>query len=89
MKDLNELIQSEKPSILNDQEFDEIAEIYIDGCYSGGRKGQAYMNALREIRPDIYEEVKTCDFRDCFYIDANITNLINYLNGREWKKKVN
>jgi hypothetical protein len=85
MKDLNELIQGEKPAILNATEFEGFIEIYVDTCYSGARVGQAYMHALSQIRPDIYEEVKMCDFRDCFYIDANITNLINYLNGRPWK----
>jgi hypothetical protein len=89
MKDLNELIQSEKPSILNDQEFELFIEIYVDGCYSGGRKGQAYMYALEQVRPEIHMDIVGCPLRDCFDDDANITNLINYLNGREWKKKVN
>jgi hypothetical protein len=87
MKDLNELIQNEKPNILNDDEFDIFVEIYVDSCYSGGRKGQAYMYALEQVRPDIFNKVKACTFRDCFYDDANIINLINYLNGKTWQIK--
>jgi len=89
MKDLNDLIQKNKPSILNDQEFELFIEIYVDTCYSGGRKGQSYMYALSQIRPDIYEEVTSCDFRDCFYSDTKILNLINYLNGRPWQTTIN
>ena len=85
MQDLNELVQGQRPSLLNDQEFELFIEIYVDACYSGSRKGQAYMNALSQIRPDLYEEVTRCDFRDCFYVDENILNLINYLNGKKWR----
>jgi hypothetical protein len=88
MKDLNELIQGKKPAILNDVEFELFIEIYVDTCYSGGRLGQAYMHALHQVRPDIYEEVTMCTFRDCFYNDSKITNLINYLNGREWQIQI-
>jgi hypothetical protein len=51
------------------------------------RLGQSYMNALWEIRPDIYNiitsEAQSDNNKfqgiDCFYNDDNIENLFNYL----------
>jgi hypothetical protein len=85
MVDLNELIQGKKPSVLTSDEFVHLIETYVDICYSGGRMGQSYMAAMFKVRPDIHKEVDKCDYRDCFYDDEKITNLINYLNGRPWK----
>ena len=47
---------------------------------SGGaiRKGQAYMNVLYEIRPDLYGAITSTD-SDCFYNDDNIDNFMHFL----------
>ena len=84
MKDLNDLIHGKKPSLLSNQEFEGFIEIYVDICYSGSRKGQAYMYALEQVRPEIYKDVVGCPSRDCFYEDKKILNLINYLTGNKW-----
>ena len=75
MKDLNDLIHGKKPSLLSNQEFEGFIEIYVDICYSGSRKGQAYMYALEQVRPEIYKDVVGCPSRDCFYEDKKILNL--------------
>lgn len=35
------------------------------------RKGQARMNALYDIAPEVYKEITGTEF-DCFYVDARI-----------------
>lgn len=37
------------------------------------RRGQAMMNALAKVRPELYEEVSDTE-ADCFYIDTRITD---------------
>lgn len=44
--------------------------------------GQAYMNALHDIKPELYEEIIGTAY-DCFYDDKNILNFISYLKGEE------
>ena len=85
MKDLHDLIQGKKPTLLSNQEFEGFIEIYVDSCYAGGRKGQAYMYALEQVRPEIHQDVVDCSIRDCFYEDEKILNLINYLTGKKWQ----
>ena len=49
---------------------------------SGGaiRKGQAYMNVLYEIRPDLYGEITSNQPQvDCFYNDDKIDNFMHFL----------
>ena len=84
MKDLHELIQDDKPSLMSNKEFEGFIEIYVDVCYSGSRKGQAYMYALEQVRPEIHMDIVGCPLRDCFDDDDKILNLINYLNGRKY-----
>lgn len=44
------------------------------------RRGQAYMNVLYEIRPDLYEEITINQPQvDCFYNDDKIDNFMNFL----------
>ena len=43
------------------------------------RVGQVYMNALFDIRPDLYQRVTGTE-NDCFYNDDKIVNLIGFLN---------
>lgn len=37
------------------------------------RNGQALMNSLREINPELYQKITTTD-DDCFYLDEKIQN---------------
>ena len=86
MKDLENLMYGNfKNPMLSDKEFELFIEIYVDSCYAGGRKGQAYMYALEQVRPEIHQDVVGCSFRDCFYDDEKILNLINYLTGKKWQ----
>lgn len=51
---------------------------------SGGaiRKGQAYMNVLYEIRPDLYGEITINQPQvDCFYNDTKVEAFMEFLNG--------
>lgn len=51
--------------------------------FDGGeyqRVGQAYVNALFEVRKDLHDEIIGTD-DDCFYDDKKIINFIKKLNG--------
>jgi hypothetical protein len=85
MRDLQDLLYGHTDPLLSDKEFELFIEIYVDTCYSGGRKGQAYMYALEQVRPKIYNNINGCPIRDCFYEDEKILNLINYLTGKKWE----
>ena len=43
------------------------------------RYGQAMINSLHDIRPDLYQRVTGTE-NDCFYNDNKIINLIGFLN---------
>jgi hypothetical protein len=42
------------------------------------RKGQAMMNALREVAPELYDEI-TGSYYDCFYNDGKVGAFRDYL----------
>lgn len=92
MQDLRHLLNSsnklnfiEEPMITY-AEYEKI-ELLCNEMYNtnGLRYGQSLMNALHHVRPELYNEVAGCNFRDCFYDDNKVTNLLNYLIGRPWK----
>lgn len=53
---------------------------YFDWCYRTAeqRKGQAMMNALRRVAPELYDEVSGTS-RDCFYRDDQVFALRDWL----------
>jgi len=50
--------------------------------YEDMRAGQAYMNALYEVSPKLYNEI-TGTSADCFYVDFKLHKFMQYLNGAE------
>tara|TARA_B100001173_G_C15971323_1_gene540144 strand:- start:541 stop:804 length:264 start_codon:yes stop_codon:yes gene_type:complete len=64
------------------QEFSALhrrtAKLILD--YKELRIGQSVMNALHEIRPDLYNDVTNNHPEvDCFYDDKKVTDLIMFL----------
>ena len=58
----------------------KLLEVYKNRYMSFGlREGQSYMNSLYDINPSLYEEVSGTD-ADCFYVDDNIPQFLNFLN---------
>lgn len=55
-------------------EFLEKARVYA--LNPAIRKGQAYMNALYVVAPEVYDEITGTEF-DCFYVDARIEAFLN------------
>ena len=47
------------------------------------REGQSYVCSLYDISPHLYKVVSENDELDCFYLDKNINNFINFLDGGE------
>jgi hypothetical protein len=43
------------------------------------RVGQAYMNALRAVAPELYEEASGSLKLDCFYDDTKVPALLKWL----------
>jgi len=74
-------------SRLTDKEWVELTRKTIEFYNSGHlRLGQSYMNALGEIRNDLYVEVTATEF-DCFYNDNKIIKFIEYLNNSDLELK--
>jgi hypothetical protein len=46
------------------------------------RRGQAYMNVLREVRPDLYKAI-TATLADAFYRDELIEAMLTWV-GAHW-----
>jgi len=58
----------------------KLLEVYKNRYVSFGlREGQSYMNALYDINPSLYEKASGTD-ADCFYVDDNIPQFLNFLN---------
>jgi len=64
---------------LTDQEWLDLVRKTVEYAHKGLRLGQSYMNALSDIRPDLYEDITDTE-SDCFYNDNRITNFIKSLN---------
>jgi len=71
---------------LTSEESIKLAEIAIK-MYNEGhvRLGQAYMNALHKISPDLYNEVSQTD-ADCFYNDDKMVQFTEFINGKNFSK---
>lgn len=64
---------------LTDKQWVELVRAVAKYNNQGLRLGQAYMNALHVIKPELYTEISQTD-ADCFYHDDNIINFIRFLN---------
>lgn len=73
---------------LNDTEWIELIRKTLEYMHADLRVGQSYMNALHDVRPDLYEEILNTD-NDPFYIDDNIQNFINKIRRDENKNDNN
>ena len=65
---------------------DEWGKLIREWCkqFDGGkhqRVGQAYVNSLFNIRPDLHETVTSDESIDCFYDDTKVIHFIRFLNG--------
>lgn len=52
---------------------------------AGLRIGQAHMNALHSVRPDLYELVSNTD-ADCFYNDGKMIQFTEFIHGKDFNK---
>ncbi len=68
-------------SKLSEQEWVELTRKFVKQ-YSGGhqRIGQAYINAIRDMKVELYDEIAGTQ-NDCFYDDKKIIDFIRFLNG--------
>lgn len=64
---------------LTDEQWVILTKLFVNYCHDGQRAGQAYMNALRNVNVDVYNNVASSD-ADCFYKDDKIVAFIQYLN---------
>ena len=64
---------------LTDEEWVELVRKTVQYSHDGLRLGQSYMNALGDVRFDLYKEITDTEF-DCFYNDDKIIKFINFLN---------
>lgn len=72
-------------SRLTDTEWVELTKKTLENYNSGHlRLGQSYMNALADVRMDLYEEVTATEY-DCFYNDDKIIKFVEYLNNENIK----
>ena len=72
-------ICTSKDSRMNDKEWVELVRLTVHYAHQGLRLGQAYMNALCEVRPDLYDRITGTDC-DPLYIDNNIHKFLEFLN---------
>lgn len=49
----------------------ELYNAFVKHVTSNQRRGQAWMNALREVMPEFYESICNTD-ADCFYDDRKV-----------------
>ena len=63
---------------LTDKEWVDLVKKTVVLYSKGLRLGQSYMNALHDLRPDLYKEITETE-NDCFYDDDKIINFINFL----------
>lgn len=66
-------------SKLTDKEWVELVRKCVEYCNKGLRIGQSYMNALHDVRDDLYIEITNTE-ADCFYDDLKIVQFIKKLN---------
>lgn len=67
---------------LSTNEWIQLMKVSIDMVEMSNRQlrmGQAHMNALHQIRPELYEDITGTD-ADCFYNDEKIHNFMKFLN---------
>jgi hypothetical protein len=63
---------------MSKNELERLAELASEYINKGQRRGQAYMNALRFIRPDLYDKL-TGSVDDCFYRDDRLDGFFDAL----------
>ncbi len=70
---------------LTTSEWGKLSELFLKYCLADQRAGQAYMNALREVNIDLYNDVTASD-ADCFYNDTKIVEFMHYLSSEKLMK---
>jgi hypothetical protein len=64
---------------LTDREWVTLIELTVKYSHQGLKLGQSYMNALAEVRMDLYDKVTNTEY-DCTYFDSDIHKLMEFLN---------
>ncbi|MEL6183378.1 MAG: hypothetical protein AAFU79_02055 [Myxococcota bacterium] len=63
------------------EELSRFGELVLRLWFGGLRKGQAFFNALEEVKPEWAEEVRGMEF-DPFYLDGRVDSLAMWVMQR-------
>lgn len=77
IKKVNEM--NDQKGKLTDKEWVTLVKKMVDYTHKDLRIGQSWMNALYDIKPELYKDISGTN-NDPFYIDENIHNFLTYLN---------
>ena len=73
-------------SKLTDKEWVSLTRKLFPYMDKGLRAGQSYMNALRDVNPDVYYEISGTS-NDPFYDDNKIILFMRFLNNENSKSR--
>ncbi len=67
--------------MLTEKELAELEEMVEVAMLSKHlRLGQAYMNCLFDVNPELYRTITLKEVADCFYLDSKIPAFLTYIN---------
>jgi len=78
-KRANDVRLKQQSGRLTNEEWIHMTELTVKFAHQGLRIGQSYINALAEVRFDLYEKIKGTEC-DPMYQDGNIHKFMEFLN---------